>query len=37
MNVQLNNCDANICLSIIQVKKQNIVHIEEGPVPLPQS
>lgn len=32
MNVQLNNCDANTCLTIIQVKKQNIAHIAEAQI-----
>ena len=31
MNVQLNSFDIDICLTITQVKKQNIVYIKETP------
>ena len=31
MSVQLNSFDADICLTITQVKKQNTVHIKEAP------
>lgn len=31
MNVQLNSFEVDICLTVSQVKKQNIVHIKEAP------